>query len=56
MIAGDGVPTLEDEFWCQLLDWTEMELSDKQLANVLRAIAENAYLKVTVTDWNGEVI
>ena len=52
----DGVPTLEDDFWCQLLDWVSHDLTDKQVANVLRALSREADLKVTVSDYAGRVL
>lgn len=55
-IMEDGVPTLEDDFWCQLLDWVSHDLTDKQVANVLRALSREADLKVTVSDYAGRVL
>lgn len=45
-----------DELLAQISDWFSHDLTDKQVADVLRWLVEDSYLKVEVRNLQGEVL
>lgn len=45
-----------DELLAQISDWFSHDLTDKQVADVLRWLVEDSYLKLEIRNLEGEVL
>lgn len=46
----------DDELLAQISDWFSHDLTDKEVADVLRWLVEDSYLKIEVRNSEGEVL
>lgn len=52
----DELDLANDELLAQISDWFSHDLTDEQVADVLRWLVEDSYLKVEVRNSAGEVL